>query len=162
LKFYRSSNMYSVMEAKEYLNTLSIRNIKFVVNLKSLTIDENLGPISVSIGTYDASEDYDGRKIITHSRTKKIESVERDNRFIYEYDTELIFPYETGTQIIIRFESDKEGLKWISSNNIAYPEDKRGYHFQVFSETEFQYHNMDISFDTHNLPLYPSLFGKLF
>jgi hypothetical protein len=162
LKFYRSSNMYLVMGAKEYLNTLSIRNIKFAVNLNNLVIDENLGKISVSIGTYDASKEYDGRKIISHSTTKKVKPVEKDNRFIYEYDTELIFPYETGTQIIIRFESDKEGLKWISSNNIAYPEDKRGYHFQVFSETEFQYHNMNIDFDTNNLPQYPAFFGKLF
>ena len=161
MKFHITAKVTMINEAMTYLKTLSDYD-RFQVTVNSLTVDKDLGKMSVSIVTYPSTKDYDGSKIRSYNQTEAIQPVKKDGSFVYEYNNVLEFPYDAGEQIIIMLDSDEEGLKYVSSNNTAYPEDKRGYHFQVFSEMGFDYHNMKIDFNTTDIPDYPIFFGKLF
>ncbi len=176
IRFPYESKISQVKTANDYLKLISKNNINFIVTLNSISSSVELENLNIEIGTYNTNKEYKGEFIKSHYSTpRKNYSTKSDNIYFYEYNKEIIFPFNPGEQIIIRIKSGSNYIFSISSNErtnfpLTYSlPNERGNHFLIFKQTSaipFKWkgneYEIKMSFNTTNLPKYPDLFIKLF
>ncbi len=165
--YFVIENYLKVKKAYDYLNTITTKNIKYVVKIIQLISPIDLGEISILIDTYENNEIKSNKKVSEKSPIRLID------KYIYELSKEVIFPYQPNQEIIISIKSNDKFITSISSKELAtsplsynLPNEK-GNHFLIFNleNINFEKNNteytLELKIDSSELPEYPLLLVEL-